>query len=162
MSETRVSEPKMDGATRVRKVTRNRKNYGQIVYYPGKISVYWTQRRMDEYHRLTDGWLVEADTIAAVKLYGVTHVGLLVETGEKLLTPVSTFGPTGIVAGAVKKPSNTYVDPWGRRGAMCWHVPKSFWASAAPDLHTQTENLLERMHIKRDRSKKTVAESLPK
>jgi hypothetical protein len=162
MSETRVGEPKQVGPSKVRKVSRNRKSYGQIIYYPNKVAVYWAKRRLDEYHQLAAGWLVEADTMAAVKLYGVTHVGLLIEGGEKLLTRAATFGPAGIEAGVVKRRSNTYVDPWGRRGAMCWHVPKALWVSFAPDLHTQTENLLERMHVKRDRGTKTVEESLPK
>lgn len=158
MSETRVSEPKIVGTNKVRKVRRNRKNYGDIIYYPDKVAVYWSKRTLDQRHRLTEGWLFEADTISAIKLYGVTHVGLEIEDGAKLLGPIALFGPEGIEDGVVRAKSLTYVDPWGRRGAMCWHVPERLMARSEPDEHVMIELLLGRMHIKRDRSSKTVEE----
>jgi hypothetical protein len=161
MSETKVGDAKVDGLTRVRKVRRNRKDYGEIRHYPGKVTVYWTKRRLDEYHRLTLGWLIEVDTVAAVKLYSVTHIGLLVEGGAKLLLPITALSFDALKAGSVeRKLSNTYVDPWGRRGATCWHIPERLFAKVEPDLHEQTENMLTRMHVKRDRSKKTPQEIL--
>lgn len=170
MSETRVSEPKVIAGVKTRKVTRNRKNYGTITYETpsaaggtivgAKVVIYRTARKLDQYHRLTAGWLVEADTISAIKLYGVTHVHIEVENGVKLLMPIEVFGPEGLAQGVVRAKSNTYVDPWGRRGAICWHIPESLMAKAEPDEHVMVENLLARMHIKRDRSRKTVEETL--
>lgn len=152
MSETRVSEPKVEGTHKVRKVRRNRKDYGEIRYYPGKITVYWAKRRIDQYHRQFGGWLVDADTITAVKLYGVTHVGLIIEDGSKLLTPISTFAPG---TGAVKQRSNTYVDEWGNRGAMCWHVPTALWAVKEPEEQEKVAYIMQEMHIKRGRVRKS-------
>jgi hypothetical protein len=165
MSETRVSEPKVVAGLKTRKVSRNRKNYGVITYEApsasgDKIVIYKTTRKLDQYHRLTVGWLVEADTISAIKLYGVTHVLIEVENGVKLLMPIEVFGPEGLAQGVVRAKSNTYVDPWGRRGAICWHIPESLMAKAEPDEYVMVENLLARMHIKRDRSRKTVEEAL--
>lgn len=151
------------GECRVRKVTRNRKGYGQIIQHPQvidgrRLTIYWSKRSMDQYHRLTEGWLFEADTISAVKLYGVTHVGLELETGEKLITRIATFGPEGEAAGVEKKRSNTYVDPFGRRGAMCWHIPERLFAKTQLPESVAAENLLSKMHLKRDRSRKTIEE----
>jgi hypothetical protein len=154
MSETKVSEPKQEGAHKVRKVRRSRKNYGEIRYYPGKVTVYWANRRTDQYHRLIGGWLVEADTIAAVKLYGVTHVGLRIEDGTLLLTPISTFSQVGLDKGAQRMRSNTYVDEWGNRGAVCWHIPMALWVKKEPDEDIKHAYMLEQMHIKRGRSRK--------
>ena len=154
MSETRVGEPKQDGKEKVRKVRRNRKNYGEIRYYPNKISVYWANRRTDQYHRRFGGWLIDADTISAVKMYGVTHVGLLIEDGTKLLTSIKTFQPG---TAAVREKSNAYVDEWGNRGAMCWHIPSSLWATIEPSEEIRHAYMLEQMRIKRSRlRKKTV------
>lgn len=152
MSETKVSEPKTEGAHKVRKVRRNRKNYGEIRYYPGKVVVYWAHRRTDQYHRQFGGWLVDADTISAVKLYGVTHVGLIIDDGSKLLTPIGTFTPG---TGAVKQRSNTYVDEWGNRGAMCWHVPTSMWAVKQPAEEVRAAFIMGEIHLKRGRVRKS-------
>lgn len=152
MSETRIGEPRQEGPQKVRKVRRNRKDYGELRYYPGKITVYWTKRSLDQYHRQFGGWLVDADTISAIKLYGVTHVGLLVEDGSKLLTPISTFSPG---TEAVKQRSNTYIDERGNRGAMCWHVPTSLWAVKEPPEDVKSAFLMEQMHIKRGRRSKS-------
>jgi hypothetical protein len=154
MSETKVGELKAEGAQKVRKVRRNRKNYGEIRYYPGRITIYWAKRRTDQYHRAIGGWLVDADTISAIKLYGVTHVGLLIEDGTKLLTPIATFGTVGKEQGAQCMRSNTYVDEWGNRGAMCWHIPQALWAHKQPDEDTRHAYMMEQMHIKRGRSSK--------
>ena len=159
MAETRVSEAKPEGSIRVRKVTRNRKNYGKIEHHPGpeRVAIYWTTRRTDQFHFKEKSWLVEADTISAVKLYGVTHVAILVEDGTKLMTPISTFGPEGLEAGAQRKKSAEYVDPWGHRGAMCWYVPESMWEKTEPEEEDRREALLAQMHLKRSRiSRKSV------
>lgn len=166
MSETRVGEPKPLGPdAKLRKVTRNRKNYGQIVQHGQlvdgrKLTIYWSKRSMDQYHRLTEGWLFEADTISAIKLYGVTHVGLELETGEKLLTRIAIFGPEGEEQGVEKKRSNTYVDPWGRRGALCWHVPERLFAKTELTEEEASTALAAKMHVKRDRSRKSIEDAL--
>lgn len=155
MAETRVGEVKMVDGQRTRKVTRNRKNYGRIVAYPDqKIAIYWSARRTDQYHNKERAWLLEADTVSAVRLYGVTHVGLEIEDGRKLLTRIDTFGPTGLEAGVLRKKSADYVDPWGRRGAMCWFVHDAHWAVAVPDDETRTAAMLAQMHLKRSRMPK--------
>lgn len=151
MSETRVSEIKQDGPEKVRKVTRNRKSYGQIRYY-NKCAVYWTCRSADQIHRLSNSWLVEADTISAVKLYGISHVGIELDDGTKLLTKIATFGPEGKERGVRCERSNTYVDPWGNRGAMCWHIPVSLWAVQLPPEDVRQQTLLGQMRIKRSRA----------
>lgn len=155
MSETRVGEAKPDGAARTRKVTRNRKNYGTIVHYPGpdRVSIYWTQRRTDQFHQKEKSWLVEADTISAVRLYGVTHVGLLIEDGTKLLVRIDAFGPEGLEKGVQRKLSAEYIDPWGRRGAMCWYVPDAMWSRAQPGDDERREAILRQMHVKRSRAR---------
>jgi hypothetical protein len=156
MSETRVSEPKAEGAQKVRKVKRNRKDYGEIRYYPGKITVYWAKRRTDQYHRVIGGWLVDADTVSAIKLYGVTHVGLKIEDGTQLLTSIATFGTLGLERGAQRMRSNTYVDEWGNRGAICWHIPAALWAHKEPPEEVKHAFMMEAMHLKRGRSKSKV------
>ena len=157
MAETRISEPKLDGDTKVRKVRRDRKDYGEIRYYPGptKTAIYWTRRRTDQFHRQQASWMVDADTVQAIKLYGVTHVGLLIEDGTKLLTPIATFGAAGQGAGAQLMRSNTYVDPRGHRGAMCWHIPLPLWAQALAPQEVRQEHILAQMHLKRSRIKST-------
>lgn len=162
MSDTRVGEAKSDGATRVRKVTRHRKNYGRIVTYPDKkVTIYWSARRTDQYHNKERSWLIEADTMSAVRLYGVTHVGLEIEDGRKLLTAIFTFGPEGLEKGAQRKKSAEYVDPWGRRGAMCWFIPDALWAVSMPDEETRTAAMLAQMHLKRSRMPKAVPGVIP-
>lgn len=158
MSETKVSEPKEDAfKQRFRKVTRDRKKYGEIRYYKAaKVAVYWTDRRQDQYHRHIGGWMFEEDTISAVKNYGVTHVGVHVEDGTVLLTPISTFSKAGIEKGAVRERSNTYVDQWGRRGAICWHIPDALWARREPPEEIKLAYLREQMHVKRTRVRKSA------
>ena len=162
MADTRVGEAKPDGKTRVRKVTRHRKNYGRIVTYPDKkVTIYWSARRTDQYHNKERSWLIEADTMSAVRLYGVTHVGLEIEDGRKLLTAVATFGPEGMERGVQRKKSADYVDPWGRRGAMCWFTPDALWAVSMPDEETRTAAMLAQMHLKRSRMPKPVPGVIP-
>lgn len=156
MSETKVGEPVLMDGLKVRKVRRNRKNYGEIRYHPDKVTVYWAKRRTDQFHRLTGSWLIDADTISAVKLYGVTHVGLEIEDGTKMLTRIGTFGPEGVEKGAQRARSNSYVDEWGNRGAMCWHIPTALWAVQEPPEKLKTEFMLAQMHIKRGRQRKSV------
>jgi len=156
MSETKVGEPKVEGKQRVRKVRRSRKDYGEIRFYPNKVVVYWAKRRTDQYHRLIGGWLVEADTIAAVKLYGVTHVGLVIEDGSRVLTRINTFSSVGTAKGAQKTRSNTYVDEWGNRGAICWHVPMTLWAHNEPPEAVKHAFMMEQMHLKRCRKTKST------
>lgn len=155
MSETKVGELKPSGPQKARKVTRSRKDYGEIRYYLGRIVVYWAKRRTDQYHRLIAGWLVEADTISAIKPYGVTHVGLKIEDGTLLLTSIATFGTVGKESGVQLTRSNTYVDEWGNRGAMCWHVPARLWAHKEPDDETKQAYMMAQMHIKRGRTSKS-------
>lgn len=156
MSETKVSEPKQDGNIKVRKVRRNRKNYGEIRYYnKGVVAVYWSSRRNDQFHRLEQSWLFEADTISAVRNFGITHVGIHVEDGTVLLTRASTFTKEGMELGAQRKRSNTYVDPFGNRGAMCWYIPMPMWSVREPPELIKHEFVMREMHLKRARIRKS-------
>lgn len=157
MSETKVSEPKQDGLQRTRKVTRNRKSYGEIRYYnKGQVAVYWSTRRVDQYHRIETSWTFEANVISAVKNYGVTHVGIRVEDGTVLLTPIAAFSQRGLELGAQRKRSNSYVDPFGNRGALCWFIPLGMWAVREPPDEVKHEFVMREMHIKRSRIRKST------
>lgn len=152
MGTTRVSEPKQVGAIKVRKVTRDRKNYGRIEFYPEKkLGIYWTERRTDQFHQRERSWLFDCDTISAVRQYGVTHVGICVEDSTKLLIRVSAFGPEGMEQGVQRKVSNEYVDPRGRRGALCWYVPADLFAVSLPDDEVRQQAMLALMRLKRER-----------
>ncbi len=154
MSEVRVSEPVRDGKVTVRKVRRNRKNNGRIVAYPNKVSVYWTERRTDTFHRATRSWLFDTDTISTVRMYGITHVGIYVEDGSIWLTKIAQFGNEGLERGVVRARSNAYVDERGNRGAMCWHVPESLWSRIEPSEEVRHAYMSEERLIKRKREKK--------
>lgn len=155
MAETRVSEPKLVNGIKVRKVTRNRKSYGEIHYHDATV-IYWTKRRGDELHRLSNSWMVECDTIAAIKLYGVTHVGVIADDGVRFLTAIAVFSPQGIEQGALRQRSNSYIDPFGRRGALCWHIPLALWARSELPEEMRHQTILEQMRIKRGRVSRSV------
>lgn len=154
MSEVRVSEPSRDGNITVRKVRRNRKGNGKIVTYPNKISVYWIERRTDTFHRATRSWLFDTDTISAVRIYGVTHIGIYVEDGSTWLTRVANFGLEGQEHGVLRARSNTYVDERGNRGALCWHVPETLWARLEPSEAMKHAFMSEERLLKRQRERK--------
>lgn len=149
MAETKVSEPKLEAGERVRKVSRNRKSYGEIRAYPEGPVIYWTKRRTDEFHRQANAWMLECDTISAVKLYGVTHVGLLIEDGTKALIDIAAMSPAGIERGVLRQRSNSYVDPRGVRGAMVWLVPDALWAKKYPPSDERHQAMLRQMRVGR-------------
>lgn len=145
---TTVSDPKpsADGKCSVRVVKRNRRRYGEIRCYRNgatRLNVYWLPRRTDDYQRTTEAWAVDVESVEAVRPYGVTHVGLEVEDGTRLLTAIGVFGFAGKEQGVIVKKHRV-----GNRGEHRWHVPERLWSVRRPPEDQREEALLERMRIR--------------
>jgi hypothetical protein len=154
MADTKIGEAKPDpsGLWTSRVVRRDRKFYGEIRSYKRvKLAVYWAHRRTDEEFRELEAWAVDVDTIAALKSYAVTHVGILVEDGRRYLAPISLFGPAGKDVGVqvldYSKAKGRAPGAKGKFGALQYYVPIALFKAHIPPIETREETLLERMRI---------------
>lgn len=163
MGTTRIGEVKTDKVTgkRTRKVTRDRKSYGRIEYHGSspaqQVGIYWMQRRLDQFHHKEQAWVIEADPITAVKSYGARYIGIECPCGTRYLAKAEIFNPAATSADVRRERFMSYVDPWGRRGAMCWVVNIDCWAVQLPPEDERLAMTLKRMIIPRPRRRKTVA-----
>jgi hypothetical protein len=151
---TKVSEPKpsKDGPWTTRVVKRDRKFYGELrSYNRGRLNVYWAHRRTDEYFRADESWAIDVDTINVLKAYRVTHVGILVEDGTKLLAPIELFGPDGKLRGVTVRNYSKHVGAKGKTGELQWYVPEKLFVMRRPPEDLREETLIERMHIAKGR-----------
>jgi hypothetical protein len=140
---TKVGEPAPDitGQWNVRVVKRDRKRAGEIyAHKKQRLSIYWAKRRTDEYLRADESWAIEAEVLNAVRAYAITHVGIQVEDGTRLLVPVSLFSAAG------KERGVTLQNPT-RTSPQRWRVPERLWAIHRPHDDLRDEALIERMHI---------------
>lgn len=146
---TKVSDPKPCGLYTSRVVKRDRKFYGEIrSYRGGRLNIYWAHRRTDEYFRVDESWAIDVDTVTTVKAYGVTHIGVLVEDGTRLLAPIAIFGPAGKAQGVTCRNYSKHVGAKGKLGALQWYVPERLFVVHRPPEDRREETLLERMAIK--------------
>lgn len=151
MGTTRIGEVKVKDGKRTRKVTRDRKSYGRIEYYgESKLGIYWIQRRLDQYHHKEQAWIIESDPISAVKSYGARFVGIECPCGTKYLARGDLFNPAAPATPDIRRERFlSYVDPWGRRGAMCWVVGIDSWVVSLPPEEVRKAMILKRMRIPR-------------
>lgn len=155
MAHTKVYDPIVQDGRKVRRVKRDRRDYGHITYYDDKKAViYWVTRRTDQFLHRERSWMFEADAITAIRVYGVTHVGVKSEDGTTYLTPISTFSETNASLGVLKQRTTEYVDPKGRRGAVCWLIPVHMWLAKLPDGWDKSVAILSRVHMGRVRRSK--------
>ncbi|WP_156507112.1 hypothetical protein [Comamonas thiooxydans] len=144
---------------RIRKLTRDRKGYGHIEYHgTGKemFGIYWIQRRLDQYHHKEQAWVIEADPVSAAKSYGAKFIGIECPCGTRYLTRADRFNPAAPATSDLRRERfMSYVDPWGRRGAMCWVAGIECWAIAEPPEEKREEMILKRMRIPRPRRVKS-------
>lgn len=153
MGTTRIGDVKTKDGRRIRKVTRDRKSYGYIEYHgEKKIGIYWIQRRLDQFHHKEQAWIIESDPISAVKSYGALFVGIECPCGTKYLVKSSIFNPAAPPTADLRRERfMSYVDPWGRRGAMCWVVGIDCWAVQEPPEEVREMMILKRMRIPKPR-----------
>lgn len=151
---TKVGElkPHPSGLWATRAVKRQRKFYGEIRSYKRvKMSVYFAHRRTDEEFRELEAWAFDVETISAIKCYGVTHVGVLVEDGRRYLLPIELVGPAGKDMGVVvldySKTVGTAPRAKGKLGARQYYVPMRLFVSVIPPIEEREESLIERMHL---------------
>lgn len=150
MAETKVGEPKPDpsGLWTSRTVKRNRCFYGEIRSYKRRrINVYWAHRRTDEFFFADQSWAVDVDTINAIKAFGVSHVGILVEDGTKLLARIELFGPLGKEKGVQVRNYSNHKGAKGKLGALQYYVPEALFAIKRPPLDERELALIERMRL---------------
>jgi hypothetical protein len=140
---TKVGEPKPDagGHWTTRLVKRDRRLVGEIRSYRArKLTIYWAHRSTGDFQRVDESWMIEADTLSVVRAYGISHVGVLVEDGTRLLAPIALFGPAGI-EGGVKIQKATLSHP------QRWRIPERLWSVRKPPEDLRAEALIGRMHI---------------
>jgi hypothetical protein len=141
---TKVGEPKRAGTHTVRMVRRHRRKAGEIHSFKGlRLNIYWMPRRTDEYIRADESWAIPAETISAIRAYGVTHVGMLIEDGTRMLIHMDAFGQAGKDKGVTYKSHGKH--PF--TGGMHWHIPERLFAVKRPPEDMREESLTERMRI---------------
>lgn len=160
MGATRIGEVKVKNGKRTRKVTRDRKNYGRIEYYGTQLlGIYWIQRRLDQYHHKEQAWVVESDPITAAKSYGAKFLGIECPDGTRYLTDTARFNPAAPATPDLRRERfMSYVDPWGRRGAMCWVIGIDNWVVQLPPEEVREAMTLKRMRIPRPRLTSAVVQ----
>lgn len=134
----------------VRKVRKHRRVVGQIKAMPKgaftataekaavvlilKVSTAaWRQEQK--------AWSVDVDIVQQAKMYGVTHVCLMVEDGTEALTRISSF-QQDVASIEVNRPRQ----PW-MAAERRWIVPASVWGVKAPPREVRERMLIKRMRI---------------
>lgn len=160
---SKESKPHKDGLSNFRTVKRgfgrSRRKYGEIhSYYKrpyGKpLTVFWAFRRTDQLFVSDNTWAIETATLEALSPYAVTHIGLIVEDGQRLLIRkddltnkerreakgiqlVNWVGHKGNAPGAE-----------GKSGQRQYHVPVAAWARIVPPQDVSDEAKLKLIRIK--------------
>jgi hypothetical protein len=139
-SSIKVGEPKpsADKTYSTRKVRRYRKKVADIQSYMGRrLSVLWVYLDTGAYNHQVERWRVPGDIVYAARNYGVTHVGLVIEDGTKMLAPVTTFQHWTAPPGVSLERSNG--------GITGYLVPEHMFAVKRPDDLTREQALIDRM-----------------
>lgn len=157
MATTRIGEPKPDpmGMWTSRRVTRDRKFYGWIRSYKGgRLNVYWAQRRTDEFFFADQTWAVDVDTVNELRKYAVTHIGIEVEDGTKLLAPITLFSTSedSKAKGVVIRNYEKHKGAKGRLGALQFYVPEKLFAIKRPPAEVREVAMVGRMHLAKTRA----------
>ena len=131
-------KPGKDKSYSVRKVRRYRKKVADIQSYLAKrLSVLWVYLETGAYNHALERWRVPGDVVYAARNYGITHVGLVIEDGTRMLAPVTTFqhwtAPPGVT---LEK---------AQGGITGYLVPEHLFAVTRPEKHTREQALIDRM-----------------
>ena len=128
--ETKVSNtvktPKSGDYT-FRRVTKRRKLYGEIRYYPDGSKIYWAIRKPEEIFLELNAWALDRETISVLKCYGIKTVGVAVSNGDRYTTTIEKFSETPPYGEAVPRDYSRHVGRQGKFGAAQWYLPIPHW-----------------------------------
>jgi hypothetical protein len=130
-------------------VRKRRKVIGQLqFFFPARHAVPRNMAVLDlkvttaAWREDLQAWRIDADVVQEAKMYGLTHVRLLVEDGRELITKVSNFHPdfAQIVS---TKPSEAWMAAERR-----WLLPTALWTvTKMPPEEVREVRLVDRMKI---------------
>jgi hypothetical protein len=122
---------------------RSRRKFGVIQSFVKKregqvITIAWIFRRTDQLFVSDKTWAVETSTLEALSPYGVSHIGILVEDGEKLLIRKSDLQKKeireakGIVLRDFSDAKGAAPGAEGKVGMRQYHIPVAAFARLVP------------------------------
>jgi hypothetical protein len=117
------------------------------------LVVYFAHRRPDELFRADTSWAIDISTVTWLKMYGVTHIGVLVTDGTAMLLEAVVFDnkvlreKLGIEVRNYGMKPGTAPGAKGKPGALQYYVPEKSWSMRRPTIEEKTETLAEAMRI---------------
>jgi len=144
------------GAYTARKVVFGRDRRGELRKYKTKLGgrpliVYFAERRPDELFRADTSWAIDVSTVTWLKMWGVTHIGVAVTDGTKMLLPASIFDARPLLDGVqirnYSTRTGTAPGAKGKPGALQFYVEERVWSLHRPPVEERAETLAEAMRI---------------
>jgi hypothetical protein len=144
-----ISEPKSIDGRNVRKVRKRRKVVGELKFLsphkdkvPRNMAVLDLKVPTEAWREEVQSWRVDADVVQEAKLYGLTHVRLIVEDGRELITMAGNFHPDHARIVSTRPP-----EPW-MAAERRWLVPVECWVvTKMPPVEVREVRLVDRMKI---------------
>lgn len=147
-------KPKDFGTYTAQRVVFGRERRGELRRYKTgtRPVVYFAHRRPDEVFRADTSWAIDVSTVTWLRMWGTTHIGVLVTDGTKMLLPVRYFDTSkplerGIHILDYSTKTGKAPGAAGKKGALQFYVPETAWALHRPTVEERTETLLEAMHV---------------
>jgi len=128
--ETKVSptlKVHKSGNYSLRRVTKNRKLFGEIRYYPNGDKIYWAIRKPEEIFLELNAWAIDRETIAVLKCYAIKKIGVAVSNGDRYLTGIEKFSECPPDGESVPRDYSKHIGRSGKFGAAQWYLPIPHW-----------------------------------
>lgn len=144
-----IGEAKSVDGRSVRKVRKRRKVIGELKFLsphkdkvPRNMAVLDLKVPTESWREDVQAWRVDADVVQEAKLYGLTHVRLVVEDGRELITMAANFHTDHSRVVSTKPP-----EPW-MAAERRWLVPADRWVIVKmPPEEVREVRLVDRMRI---------------